>query len=178
MNGFSILAILVGLILLLVLIVSLLSLVDRRRIVKVSIPASLDQIRRLAGMVETLASDANLSEEAVHQCRLAVDEACANIITHSYAGNPSGVIEVKMIARRGHFEISLTDFGEPYDPALVTPPNIDCQSLDEASPGGLGLYLMHRVMDRVNYTVRAEGNSLVMTKLSNSFRSAAAPLSR
>ncbi len=166
-NGFSILAILVGSILLLVLTASLLALVDRRRIVKVSIPASLDQIRKLAAMVETLAVGANLGDEAVHQCRLAVDEACTNIITHSYADDPSGVIEVKMIARRGHFEISLTDFGEPYDPALVAPPNIDCWSLDEASPGGLGLYLMHAVMDRVNYTVRPEGNSLVMTKLSN-----------
>jgi len=144
-NGFSILAILVGSILLLVLTASLLALVDRRRIVKVSIPASLDQIRKLAAMVETLAVGANLGDEAVHQCRLAVDEACTNIITHSYADDPSGVIEVKMIA----------------------PPNIDCWSLDEASPGGLGLYLMHAVMDRVNYTVRPEGNSLVMTKLSN-----------
>jgi serine/threonine-protein kinase RsbW len=177
-NVFSVLAILVGLILLLVIVVSLLALVDRRRIVKVSIPASLDQIRKLSRMVETLAADANLGNEAIHQCRLAVDEACMNIITHSYAGDPSGVIEVKMIVRRGHFEISLTDFGEPYDPALVTPPNIDCRSLDEANPGGLGLYLMHKVMDRVNYTVRSEGNSLVMTKLSDSFRSAAVSPSR
>ena len=148
--------------LLLCLIVGLL-LVSRRRSVTLRVPARLESIRPLASLVERMGREAALSEQAVFHCRLALDEACMNIIEHSYDDILDGQIEATIEVRKGSCAIFLTDFGKPYDPTRVSLPERDI-SLENASPGGLGLYLMKNVMDEVRYEPSPGGNRLTMIK--------------
>ena len=135
----------------------------RGRVIRLRVPARFESIRWLAVFVDELAREAQLGERAAFQCRLALDEACTNIIEHAYAGNPAGEIEACIRAGRGVCTIRLTDFGEPYDPTDVAPPPQPGR-LDDVTPGGLGLYLMRTVMDDVRYTPSPRGNRLVMVK--------------
>lgn len=135
----------------------------RRRKVVVRVPARLESIRPVMSLVSDLAQRARLSDQAIFQCRLALDEACMNIIRHAYAEQPEGEIEVSVEIGHGQCVISLTDFGAPYDPSEVPQPQLDA-SIDEMRPGGLGLYLMRTVMDEVHYTSGPHSNCLVMVK--------------
>ncbi len=135
----------------------------RQRCVTFRVPSSLASIRRIGRQVKRFVRYANLDEEAAFQCQLAVDEAAANIIRHSYANHPGGEIEVFLQAVSGEFMIRLTDFGVPYDPELIKVRQKDLL-LEAARPGGWGLYFMRTMMDEVIYTPSPHGNSLVMIK--------------
>jgi len=139
------------------------ALVSRSRIVRLRVPARLDSIRPITALASDLAQRARLSDQAVFQCRLALDEACMNIIEHAYAFDPEGEIDVVIEAGRGRCTIQLIDYGQPYHPPAIPEPDRDI-SLEDASPGGLGLYLMRRVMDEVRYTPGPRSNCLIMVK--------------
>ncbi len=147
----------------LVLLLIIASWLGKPRTVVLWVPACLESIRPLAGLVSELARQAKLGEQAVYCYRLAIDEACANIIEHAYANSPHGEIKVVIQADDGVCKVRLTDFGEPYDPSQIPQPQ-KTASIEEVRPGGLGLHLIHHVMDEVHYTPSPFGNSLVMIK--------------
>jgi serine/threonine-protein kinase RsbW len=139
------------------------AIVSSRRVVRVRVPARLDSIRPVIALASDLARQARLSEKAIYQCRLALDEACMNIIEHAYADDPNGEIEVVIETGRGRCSIQLTDFGESYNPGSVPEPGVG-NPIEEVQPGGLGLFLMRKVMDEVRYIPGPHSNCLVMVK--------------
>ncbi len=103
-------------------------------------------------------------DKTVYELRLAVDEACANVIHHAYGGMEAGDMEVTCCLNDGALTIKVRDWGQAFDPDSVPEPNVDAP-LEERSLGGLGLFLMKQVMDGVEFTFDAKlGNELVMIK--------------
>jgi serine/threonine-protein kinase RsbW len=135
----------------------------RRKTVQVRLPSRLESIRSVSDMTTKYARRAHLEEQDAYQCKLAVDEACSNIIRHAYGGDSTGVFDVLIRIDDGVCEIQLTDYGEPYDPQDIPSPTMG-NTIEEAQPGGLGLYLIRSVMDEVSYTPGLQGNQLVMVK--------------
>ncbi len=135
----------------------------RQQQVIVRVPARYESVRALTALLGRFMQSARLGEQEAFACRLALDEACVNIIEHAYANDPGGEIEMLIKAAPGHCTIRLTDYGHSYDPATLPPPQIG-SNLESVRPGGLGLFLMQQVMDEVTYTAGPDGNSLSMTK--------------
>ena len=101
-----------------------------------------------------------LSEEVTADLRLAVDEACANVIKHAYRGDTSQRIVVKYAATARDLRITIEDTGEKARPELMQGRN-----LDDIRPGGLGLHFIKRVFDTVVYDPkRKNGNRLLLIK--------------
>jgi anti-sigma regulatory factor (Ser/Thr protein kinase) len=91
---------------------------------------------------------------------LAVDEACTNIIRHTYGGDTRQSLEICCKDSEDRLEIVLQDCGPPLDLDRIRP-----RDLDEIRPGGLGTHFIRSVMDEVNYAHRAGGgNTLRMVK--------------
>lgn len=92
---------------------------------------------------------------------LAVDEACQNIIRHAYAGDPDGVIELRVERRADELVFSLRDDASAVDPEKVKP-----RDLDDLRAGGLGTHLIRQVMDRADFVPppTGHGNLLRMVK--------------
>jgi len=60
--------------------------------------------------------------------------------------------------------VTIKDEGKPFDLSSVPPPDLDTD-LDKRRIGGLGIYLMRKLMDDVSYSFDAQkGNTLVMRK--------------
>ena len=60
--------------------------------------------------------------------------------------------------------ITMRDTGMPFDPTKVKQPNLKAD-LSERQIGGLGVYLMRKLMDEVRYESNSRtGNLLIMTK--------------
>ncbi len=106
-----------------------------------------------------MASLQGFSEEDTQFIILAVDEACSNIIRHAYKGRPDGEITLTCTAQGDSIEFMLGDSGETADTSQWP-----TRSLEEIRPGGLGLHLIHAVMDRVLYRQGERGNELVLVK--------------
>lgn len=121
----------------------------------------LDEIREYVGGV---ARKGGFSNKDVYNIQLATDEAASNIIEHAYEGVPNGVLDLACSMEKDVIKILLIDYGVPYDPSAVPMPDIKAD-LSERKIGGLGIFLMRKLMDEVHYEPRPDkSNVLTMTK--------------
>jgi serine/threonine-protein kinase RsbW len=121
----------------------------------------LDEIREFVGAV---ARTGGFTDKDVYNIQLATDEAASNIIEHAYEKISDGVLELSCGVRDDLITIILIDHGESFDPSEIPLPDLKAD-LSDRKIGGLGIFLMRKLMDDVRYEVTAnEGNILTMTK--------------
>jgi serine/threonine-protein kinase RsbW len=122
----------------------------------------LDEIRDFVG---NIARDGDFSDKDIYNIQLATDEAASNIIEHAYQGVSDGILELSCGMLDDTIKIVLTDHGEPFDPGSIPMPDLKAD-LSERKIGGLGIFLMRKLMDEVRYESHPEKNSntLTMTK--------------
>lgn len=101
-----------------------------------------------------------VQEDLAFKIVLCIDEACANIIKHSYGGNTERPIELSLFFEDNLFKVQIRDYGKQCDASKIKP-----RPLNEIKPGGLGTHFMNSIMDDVVYcTDREEGTLLTMQK--------------
>lgn len=127
-----------------------------------TLDASLEALAAISDFVVEQARAAGLDEHAVWEVQLAVDEAATNVIQHSYAKS-SGSMTITTNVAESAFEIVICDRGRPFNPEDVPEPDL-VSPLEERKTGGLGLYLMRKLMDRVDFQFKDGENILVMAK--------------
>ncbi len=114
--------------------------------------------------VSSAARSFGFGDEDVSKIALAVDEACTNIIKHAYHFDPGKSITITVRGRNGTFEVVIQDFGKEFDPAKILTPDMK-EYLSHFRRGGLGVYLMKSLMDRVEYDiVPGKKNEVRLTK--------------
>ena len=122
---------------------------------------SLDEIREFVGEA---ARQGGFSDKEIYSIQLAADEASSNIIEHAYAGVGNGKIEIDCSISETELKIVMRDHGRSFDPSTVPEPNVKAD-LSERKIGGLGMYLMRKLMDEVSYKSSTDaGNVLTMIK--------------
>jgi serine/threonine-protein kinase RsbW len=132
----------------------------------VTIPSATRYLARVRRFVDKQATAAGLSERAVDEVRLAVDEACANAIEHAYGGRETGQVEVATEREPGRFTVIIRHGGVPFDRAKYQPPDLD-RAMHERRKGGFGVALMHRLVDTVEYRQRGSTSEVCLVKLLN-----------
>lgn len=122
----------------------------------------LDEIREFVGGV---ARAGGFDERDVYNIQLATDEAASNIIEHAYEGVNDGLLEISCGVNGSAITIVLVDYGESFDPSVVPVPDLKAD-LSERKIGGLGIFLMRKLMDEVRYEAepRKKRNTLTMIK--------------
>ena len=90
------------------------------------------------------------SDEDAANIILAVDEACTNIIKHAYQYATDKEIEVTVLRKNRSFEIRIFDTGRSFDPTTIRQPDLK-EHIGHRKRGGLGVYLMKKLMDKVEY---------------------------
>jgi serine/threonine-protein kinase RsbW len=129
-----------------------------------TVPADLDSLATISVFITDATARAGLDDHAAWQVQLAVDEASTNIIQHGYSDDAPGEIELAWYVDGPDLVVTLRDRGRRFNPHDVPAPDIT-SPLEERQAGGLGLYLMGRLMDSVAFEFDdAQGNLLRMTK--------------
>lgn len=121
----------------------------------------LDEIRDFVGAI---ASGGGFSDKDVYNIQLATDEAASNIIEHAYEGVSDGILELSCGMQGDTIKIVLIDHGEPFDPGSIPMPDLKAD-LSERKIGGLGIFLMRKLMDEVHYDSHPETNSNTLTMI-------------
>lgn len=131
---------------------------------KLHIESRTDRLIAVREFVSVAARRFGFAEEDVSKIALAVDEACTNIIKHAYKFDPTKSITVIVGSRNGAFEILIQDTGKEFDPALIQTPDMK-EYLAHYRRGGLGVYLMKSLMDKVEYKITpGQKNEVRLTK--------------
>lgn len=111
-----------------------------------------------------VARQGGFSDKDVYNIQLATDEAASNMIEHSYENIPDGVIDLSCGMEGDLIRIILVDYGEPFDPSAIPMPDLKAD-LSDRKIGGLGIFLMRKLMDEVHYEPKADkSNVLTMIK--------------
>ena len=121
----------------------------------------LDEIRDFVGEI---ARASGFSDKDVYNIQLATDEAASNIIEHAYEKIANGVLELSCGVRDDQITIILIDHGESFDPSEIPLPDLKAD-LSNRKIGGLGIFLMRKLMDEVHYESKPnKSNVLTMIK--------------
>jgi serine/threonine-protein kinase RsbW len=130
----------------------------------ITFPAQFEFLDEIREFVAQVAREGGFNEKEVYSLQLAADEAATNIIEHAYAGVSNAELDVACDMRGDTLVISMHDTGISFDPSGVKQPNLKAD-LSERQIGGLGIYLMRKLMDDVRYESNPRtGNFLTMTK--------------
>lgn len=127
-------------------------------------PARFEFLDEIRDFVAQIAREGGFTEKAIYSLQLAADEAASNIIEHAYEGILNASLQVTCDMQNDELVITMRDTGKPFDPSLVKQPNLKAH-LSKRQIGGLGVYLMRKLMDEVRYESDTRtGNLLTMIK--------------
>lgn len=123
----------------------------------------LRQIPRLEGFLEEIFGSVKVTPEISSGVNLALEEAVSNVMKYAYAPGSEGFVDIEALVRRGSLEFIVTDTGIPFDPTAAEMPDTTL-GVEERPIGGLGIYLVRTMMDKVSYRREDGRNILTMTK--------------
>jgi serine/threonine-protein kinase RsbW len=110
-----------------------------------------DNLLEVREFVGEAARAFGFSEEDTANIVLAVDEACTNIIKHAYQYATDKEIEISVHQKARSFEIRIFDSGRSFDPSSIRQPDLK-EHIGYRKRGGLGVYMMKKLMDKVEYS--------------------------
>jgi anti-sigma regulatory factor (Ser/Thr protein kinase) len=123
---------------------------------------TIAELPRILEFVEHVCEETDIDPAATFDLKLAVEEACTNVIEHAYS-RKGGELTVCFDVCGPDASITVTDHGRPFAPDEVALPDLSLP-LEERPVGGLGLFLMQQLMDDVRFEFSADGNRLSMVK--------------
>ena len=127
---------------------------------RLEVPSDPACMKIVRSSVESLCSMAGLNENESCKVVLAIDEACTNIIRHSYDGAYDKPIICQGEVENQKLLFVLQDYGKKVDPSKVR-----SRELTDVRPGGLGVHFIQEVMDRMEFEdCGEEGTRLYLEK--------------
>jgi anti-sigma regulatory factor (Ser/Thr protein kinase) len=125
--------------------------------------AQLESLQVFRGFITECCARYSIPNDVVLDLKLAVDEACTNIIEHGYKGMDPGSIILSFRIEPDRILVQITDFGHVFEPVEAPKPDVEA-ALEDQKLGGLGLYLIYQTMDNINYQSSEDGNTLTFIK--------------
>lgn len=128
--------------------------------------ASTQNCSTIRDFVSRHAEEHGFSAQKVADIQLAVDEAYTNIIKHAYNNDSSKQVLINLEFDEEKMIVTLTDQGMGFDIEKYKKPNLKKQ-IERKKRGGMGVYLIRKLMDDVTYHVKNQKNVLRMCKNRN-----------
>lgn len=133
---------------------------------KIQLVNQLDQLETISRFLDELAEAWDLSIPFVMKLNLVLEEAFTNIVNYGYQDNETHEIVLVFEKHNERLLVSLIDDAMPYDPTIAPDPDINL-SAEERKIGGLGIFFIRKMMDKVSYQRMGSNNVLKMEKVIN-----------
>lgn len=101
-----------------------------------------------------------LSPEVLNDVKLAITEACTNVIRHAYNFDTMRTFELDIIITPDYFLLGVIYLDPGFNPDDIPTPN-----LKEVKEGGLGVFIIKKIMDEVSYTIDSDSGLVVLRML-------------
>ncbi|MEG8945973.1 ATP-binding protein [Rosettibacter firmus] len=128
------------------------------------VESTTENLSKVREFTKNAAVECKFSEDTIEKIVLAVDEACTNIIKHAYNYSPDGIINISIKVNNGKFIVTIIDHGKTFNPDTIPEPDVR-EYYKQKKVGGLGMYLMKKLMDEVIYSTLGDNkNQVVLVK--------------
>ena len=130
--------------------------------IRIEIRSDPRLLKAVRGLVRGYMAHHGFDTARVDEIVIAVDEACANALRHSYQGRTDGVLKLALCSNPRSVRVTLQDEGIP-----AQLPRKRAKKTDEEvlKPGGKGLEIMRAVFDEVKFQVGKEHGNCVTMRL-------------
>jgi serine/threonine-protein kinase RsbW len=130
---------------------------------RAAVPADAAQLSVLTALLRDFGLDEALDAAQVRSFELALEEIFTNIVMHGSQPGSTPLVEVSLHRAGESVTMTVEDDGPQFDPLSLPAPDVTA-SLAARPVGGLGLFLVRKVMDTVSYARVAGRNQLRMSK--------------
>ena len=131
---------------------------------KIEVPAILVNLEKMTDFTASFAEKQGFDKATVGQIRLASEEALVNVINYAYPG-AEGTVEIACEEiQGGGIKIEIKDAGIPFDPLSLPSPDTSLP-MEQRNIGGLGIFMIRKIMTSVKYRRENDRNILTLTKL-------------
>ena len=125
-------------------------------------PAKISQLDEAMVYISAETEAAGVPVRENLQIAIAFEEMFVNVAHYAYPGT-EGSVKVGIHAGDGKVTIQLTDSGIPFNPLARKEPDITL-SAEERQIGGLGIFMVMKSMDEVDYRYEEGHNVFTMVK--------------
>ncbi len=129
---------------------------------KLSLGADSKNLIKVRSFVVKYGKKMRLSPKQTSEVKLAVDEAVSNIIRHAYVGKKGG-FQIVMTQQEDVVELKIIDQGVEFDWHSVLEPDL-YKYVETRRKGGLGIWLIKKLIDEVEYN-RVEDNNILTMRI-------------
>ncbi len=131
---------------------------------KFRVQASTEHLAMVRDRVRQCIERAGVSGKIINQVVLASDEAVTNVIRHSFDNDGVSEVEIEIVVDGEKIKLTVRDNASPFDPTKI--PDLDMEEhVRSGRKGGLGMYLMRKIMDEIKHNILNGGvNELVLVK--------------
>ena len=130
---------------------------------EISLVNDLREIARVAAQIDEFCASQDLTSEVAFAVNLALDEILTNTISYGYDDDEPHRIEITVRPEAEALVIVIVDDSAAFDLSNAPPPDIETP-LEDRPLGGLGLFLVHQMMDSVEYRREEERNIVTLKK--------------
>ncbi len=131
---------------------------------ELTVDAAIENIPAVTSFVEEQLEQVGCPMKAMMQINIAIDELFGNIAQYAYTPKTGkATVRVEVTENPMAVVITFIDNGVPYDPLAKADPDIT-KSADEREIGGLGIFMVKKSMDEINYEYKNGQNILKIKK--------------
>lgn len=129
----------------------------------ISIKNRIEETTGVTELVEQTLLEAGFEQKEVYDILIALDEILSNIVYYAYPDGSTGVIDIDIQFYGKTIEIRFIDSGVPFDPLAKADPDLSIP-VEDREIGGLGIFIVKKLMDEVSYVRENEKNILMISK--------------
>ncbi len=118
---------------------------------------------KIADFIDDIVGETGIDMALACSLNLALEEAVVNVMNYAYPEGQTGNITIESYAFDGSLKFVITDNGIPFDPTRVKEPDVTT-GIEDRKVGGLGIFLVNRIMDKVEYKRMNNTNILTLSK--------------
>jgi anti-sigma regulatory factor (Ser/Thr protein kinase) len=126
--------------------------------------ARLDEIERIHTAVDILAEAEGWEPELLFQIKLVLEEMGTNIVKYGYDEGGEQEFRITLMSESRALTMEIMDNGKPFDPFADSPPPDLDSPVEERPIGGLGVYLVRKLMDEAHYRREDGMNKVTLIK--------------
>ena len=126
---------------------------------KLVLKNEIAEINRLAIFIEELGEELNLPPDLVFNLNLVLEEAVSNVILYAYPKEEQQEIVLTAKKSDENLIFVFTDTGKEFDPTQAPDADVTL-SAEEREIGGLGIFLIRQIMNKIEYQ-RIEGKNVL-----------------
>jgi anti-sigma regulatory factor (Ser/Thr protein kinase) len=140
------------------------------RSVELRLRNELSEIGVVRDTLDSLGSEFGMPMRALMQLQVALDEVVSNVVKYSWQDGEKHEFVVRITVHSGGVDLEIFDDGQAFDPSSAPAPSVPPDG-QRPRPGGLGIHMVKKLVDRMSYE-RIDGRN--HTTLSKKFEVGAA----